>query len=342
MIPVNIITGFLGAGKTTLLREVLSNPDFSDSAVIVNEFGEIGIDHLLLEEVEEGVLLLDNGCVCCTIRSDLQETLRDLYDRSASGEIPGFRRVFVETTGLADPAPILSTVLAEPVIRNHFRTGNVICAVDGLAGKSTISAHEEARKQIAVADRILITKADLATRPDLAELSRWICQMNPFAEIDQSCGSGFRGDWLFAADVAEDSSRYAEVQRWKNKASAMMSGGHGHHTAGSKLTSFVIEFDASTNWTLFAIWLTALLHRHGDRVLRVKGVLNIQESQTPVVVHGVQHVVHPPMHLEAPDGDYPTNLLVFITNGIEEAQIRWSLACFMALKGTQIEYTMAG
>ena len=148
MIPVNIVTGFLGSGKTTLLREILQRPDFSDTAVIVNEFGEIGLDHILLEEVEEGVLLLESGCICCTIRSDLQETIRGLQAKAAKGVISPFRRIVIETTGLADPAPIVSTIAAEPVIRNHFRNANIICTLDAVNGLSTLAQQPEATKQL--------------------------------------------------------------------------------------------------------------------------------------------------------------------------------------------------
>ena len=197
MIPVNVITGFLGSGKTTLLNEVLRSPEFSDAAVIVNEFGEIGLDHILLEEVDEGVLLLENGCVCCTIRSDLQETIRGLQAKVSSGAIEPFSRVFVETTGLADPAPIVSTVLAEPVIRNHFRIGNVVCTIDAVAGLNTLRNQPEALKQVAVADRLLLTKSDLADRRRMAALEAEVRRCNPFAPLRRSEGRAFDASLLF-------------------------------------------------------------------------------------------------------------------------------------------------
>ncbi len=326
MIPVNVVTGFLGSGKTTLLREILARPDFADTAVIVNEFGEVGLDHILLEEVEEGVLLLESGCLCCTIRSDLRETLRGLHERAAAGTIPRFRRVVVETTGLADPAPIVSTIAAEPVIRNHFRTGNIVCAVDAVAGARTLARQPEAVKQIAVADRALVTKCDLAPEAQIVALEAQIGALNPLAGWLRSEGRGFDADFLFGEDVGDAARRAGEVGRWLAAAARAPAHGHPHHP---DTHSFVIRYDRPIDWTAFGVWLTALLHAHGDRILRVKGILNVRDSATPVVIHGVQHVIHPPMHLGRwPDADL-TSRIVFITRGVAEAAIRRSLSVFL-------------
>ncbi len=325
MIPVNVVTGFLGSGKTTVLREILRHADFRDAAVIVNEFGEIGLDHLLLEEVEEGVLLLENGCICCTIRSDLQETIRTLQARAASGVIPPFDRVFIETTGLADPAPILSTVLAEPIIRNHFRVGNILCTVDSVAGINSLENQPEAAKQVAVADRILITKTDLAEAVYVAGLEKKIRSMNPIAEVRRSTGSGFDAIALFGSDAGDEDSRATEIARWLDRSRH----DHGHDTAA--IHAFTLEFDEPIDWTAFGVWLTALLHAHGEAVLRVKGVLNVRESSTPVVIQGVQHIVHAPLHLaEWPDDDR-TSRIVFIVREVDEQAVRDSLSVFLDL-----------
>ncbi|WP_212523521.1 GTP-binding protein [Actibacterium sp. MT2.3-13A] len=327
MIPVNIITGFLGSGKTTLLREILSRPEFSDTAVIVNEFGEVGLDHILLEEVEEGVLLMDSGCLCCTIRSDLKDTLRDLHDRAARGDIPRFRRVVVETTGLADPAPIVSTIAAEPVIRNHYRIGNIICTVEAVAGAQTLAGQPEAVKQASVADRILITKCDLSDAPEIAALEARLHALNPVAAVVRSEGRDFDADFLFAEDLGDAERRAAEVARWLESAARAPAHDHLHD---SDTNSFVIVYPQPIDWTAFGVWLTALLHVHGAHVLRVKGILNVQDSDTPVVIHGVQHVVHPPLHLHRwPDEDR-TSRIIFITRGIGEGAIRHSLTTFLA------------
>ncbi|MFP4327145.1 MAG: CobW family GTP-binding protein [Paracoccaceae bacterium] len=333
MIPVNVVTGFLGSGKTTLLREILERPEFSDTAVIVNEFGEVGLDHLLLEEVEEGVLLLDSGCLCCTIRSDLKETLRDLHDRAAAGAIPRFSRVVVETTGLADPAPIVSTLAAEPVIRNHFRIGNIVCTIEAVAGADSLTHYPEAVKQASVADRILITKCDMAEEDRIAALEARLRRLNPVAGTRRSTGAGFDADFLFAEDLGDAERRAAEVARWLDEA-ARMERDHapqGHdHIHDSHTESFVLRYSEPIDWTAFGVWLTALLHAHGDKVLRVKGLLKLRESDAPVVIHGVQHVVHPPMHLPRwPDDDHASRI-VFITRGIAPETIRQSLHRVMA------------
>ncbi len=326
MTPVHVVTGFLGSGKTTLLREVLARPDFADTAVIVNEFGEVGLDHLLLEEVEEGVLLLESGCICCTIRSDLQETIRNLQDRAAKGDIPPFRRLVVETTGLADPAPIVSTVVAEPVIRNHFRIGNIVCTLDGLAGIATLETQPEARKQVSVADRILITKADLIAPETARQLSEQAAALNRIATIGQSRGRGFDADLLFGEDMGDPERREAEVARWLAQTDS-----HHDHAHSADVVSFVLSYDAPIDWISFGVWLTALLHAHGEKILRVKGLLQVLESDTPVAIHGVQHVVHPPLHLARWPSDERVSRIIFITRGVEEAAVRRSLDTFLAL-----------
>ncbi|MEX3007670.1 GTP-binding protein [Hoeflea sp. TYP-13] len=331
MIPVNVITGFLGSGKTTLLKEILRHPDFSDAAVIVNEFGEVGLDHILLEQVEEGVLLLENGCVCCTIRSDLQQTIRALQDNVAAGQIEPFRRVFIETTGLADPSPIVSTLLAEPVIRNHFRVGNILCTVDAVTGLRALEQQPEAVKQIAVADRILITKSDLADEPATDLLENEVRRLNPFAPTRRTIGSGFEASSLFARDVGTEEGRAREVADWFENTSHSHGHQHDHSNQSGSARAFTIEFANRIDWAAFGIWLTALLHAHGERILRVKGILNVHESQTPVVIHGVQHMVHPPLHLVRWPDESRKSRLVFITRGIEEARIRASLKAFLAL-----------
>ncbi len=341
MIPVNVVTGFLGSGKTTLLKEILQKPEFNDTAVIVNEFGEVGLDHILLEEVEEGILLLESGCICCTIRSDLQETIRSLQAKAAASEIPAFSRLVIETTGLADPAPIVSTIAAEPIIRNHFRIGNIICTLDGIAGMRTLRNHEEGIKQIAVADRILITKTDMAEPALVSQLELEAHGVNPLALIGHSTGSGFDASLLIDEDINDPAMRAAEIGRWfdANQLAQMKNHkhahGHSHHshenTAG--LNSFVVEYENPIDWTAFGIWLTSLLHAHGERILRVKGLLNVAESTTPVILHGVQHVVHAPMHLEKWPGDDRNSRIIFITKGISEAAIKTSLTGFLSLAG---------
>jgi len=330
MIPVNVVTGFLGSGKTTLLREILARPEFSDTAVIVNEFGEIGLDHFLLEEVEEGVLLLQSGCVCCTIRSDLQETIRGLQKKASDGLIPDFRRLVIETTGIADPAPIVSTISSEPVINKHFYIGNIICTVDSLAGISTLSTALEASKQVAVADRILVTKTDMASAETMEPLEGKLIEINPTASLQKSTGSNFDAKHLFldefrnaftgtdeALAMLERSDYSADTPKKEPPVS--------HHT----ITSFGVEFSAPIDWIAFGIWLTATLHVHGEKILRVKGILNVYESKTPVFINGVQHTMHPPIHLDRWPNGNRSSRIVFITQGLQEDLIRKSFYLFL-------------
>lgn len=334
MIPVNIITGFLGSGKTTLLKEILQKSEFNDTAVIVNEFGEVGLDHIILEEVEEGVLLLESGCICCTIRSDIQETIRSLQVKAAAGTIPSFKRLIIETTGLADPAPIVSTIAAEPIIRNHFRIGNIICTLDGIAGATTLNTHEEGTKQLAVADRILITKTDLVTLGKIKSLEKQAQGINPLAQIGHSNGTNFDVSLLFEEDINDPSKRVQEIERWfdSDRLADLKDHHHAHaQQHGLGLKSFVIAFDEPIDWTVFGIWLTSLLHAYGEKILRVKGLLNVEESSTPVILHGVQHIVHAPMHLERWPSEDRRSQIIFITKGISEDAIRTSLTTFLSL-----------
>lgn len=326
MRPVHIVTGFLGSGKTTLLRALLARPDFADTAVIVNEFGEVGLDHLILEEVEEDVVLLSSGCLCCAVREDLQRTLRGLLDGAATGAMPPFARIVVETSGLADPAPIVATLRGDPSLRGRARLGTVLTVVDALAGLATLDAHEEAVRQAQVADRILVAKADLAA-PSPALLDR-LAALNPFAPIVPGRGEGFAPGVLLDADLGDEGRRAAEIGRLA---------AHGDRAVhGAEASSFVLSFDRPIDWIAFGVWLSAVLHVHGDRILRVKGVLDVAESDTPVVLNGVQHVVHPPMHLAAwPDGERRSRV-VFITRGLEAAVLRASLDAFLGRIGVAV------
>ena len=333
LLPVNVITGFLGSGKTTLLNRLLRSPELARTAVLVNEFGEVGLDHLLLEAVDGDTVILQSGCVCCTIRGDLADAIRKLFSRRERGLIPPFDRLAIETTGLADPAPIISTLLAEPVIRHHFRLGNVIATVDAINGPLHLAQNPESVKQAAVADRIVLTKTDLADEAQLRQLKAALKRLNPTAPILDAAADPLAPDDLMAADVYDPARKTAEVQRWLDEEAhraAAAAGYHGHdpnrHDRG--IRAFCLTFERPLDWTLFGIWLSMLLHAHGERVLRVKGILNVLGLATPVVIHGVQHVIHPPAHLEAwPSADRRSRI-VFIVRGLEQRAIERSLAAF--------------
>jgi G3E family GTPase len=333
LIPVNVITGFLGSGKTTLLNRLLRSPQLARTAVLVNEFGEVGLDHLLLERLDADTVILQSGCVCCTIRGDLAEAIRRLFSRRERGLIPRFDRLAIETTGLADPAPIISTLLAESVIRHHFRLGNVIVTVDAINGPLHLAQNPESAKQVAVADRIILTKTDLAADAQIGALKSALRRLNPTAAILEAPDDPLAPDDLMAADVYDPARKTAEVQRWLDEEAhrAAVEGHHHGHDPNRHdrdIHAFCLTFERPLDWTLFGIWLSMLLHVHGERVLRVKGILNVVGLATPVVIHGVQHVIHPPAHLEAwPSADRRSRI-VFIVRGLEQKAIERSLAAF--------------
>jgi G3E family GTPase len=305
--PVALVTGFLGSGKTTLLSRLLAHPDMGETAVIVNELGEVGIDHHLLRRVDERTVLLRNGCVCCSLRGDLADELRDLLGRRERGEIPPFRRVVVETTGLADPAPIVYTLVSEPVVKHHFRLERVIATVDAVHGVRAA----ESVKQVAAADRLVVTKTDLAPPGDL---ERRLRRLNPTADVLEVSFGDVEPDALFG--TSETDLRSAASVGPVETAS---------HADGVHACCLV--FEDQLDWTAFGIWLTMLLQSRGDDVLRVKGLLNVG-GPGPLVLNGVQHVVHPPEHLdEWPDADRRSRI-VFIGRGFTGKDLERSLAAF--------------
>ena len=329
--PVFVVTGFLGSGKTTLLNHMLRHPALKNAAVLVNEFGDVGLDHHLVQKIDENTVLLASGCICCTIRGDLTDAVFDLHRRRAAGEIPAFERLLIETTGLADPAPILFTLMSQPALRHHYRLGTVITTVDAVNGAEQMDRQEEAVKQTAVADRIVLTKTDLAETPVVADLKRRIDAINPSAEMITARFGELDVSALLRADVYDPSTKGADVERWL-AVEAESRHDHGSTQSRSRhdahIHTFSMNFDEPLDWTAFGIWLTMLIHRHGQDVLRIKGLLNVKGAGAPVLINAVQHVVHPPMHLGAwPDADRRSRL-VFIVRDLDRARIEASLAAF--------------
>jgi G3E family GTPase len=303
--PVTLVTGFLGSGKTTLISHLLARPELGDTAVIVNELGEVGIDHHLLRRVDERTVLLDSGCVCCTLRGDLADELRDLDSRRARGEIPAFRRVVVETTGLADPAPIVYTLAAEPVVRHHFELDAIVATVDAVNGL----VEPESVKQAAVADVVVVTKGDVA---DPAGVEERVRSLNPAAEV-------------VAASFGEiDPARL--LDRPHRDPRELELAEHAHE---GDIRPFCLFFDEPLDWTAFGIWLTMLLQARGSDLLRVKGLIDTG-GPGPVLLNGVQHVVHPPEHLDAWPDDDRRSRFVFIGRGVDRAEVERSLLAFNA------------
>jgi G3E family GTPase len=305
--PVHLITGFLGSGKTTLLQRLLADPALADTAVLINEFGEVGLDHHLLGRIDDTMVLLPSGCLCCTIRGELASAIKDLHAKRERGEVPAFRRLVVESSGLADPFPILSTVQADPVLRHHFKLGTVVTTVDAVNG----IGRPESVKQVAVADRLVLTKTDLAPDCDVLEMA--LRRINPDAPL------------LRAAEQAIDAATLFDAAA-RSPLRALPATPDNPHGA---VRAFALTFDGALDWTMFGVWLTMLLNRHGEKVLRVKGILNVAGTESPVAVHGVQHLVHPPQHMAAwPDEDRRSRL-VFIVDGLEQAAIERSLRAFL-------------
>jgi len=335
-IPVNVLTGFLGSGKTSLLNRLLRDPLFHNCAVLINEFGDIGIDHHLVDRIDGDMVLLQSGCICCTIRGDLATAIRDLYERRERGEIPAFVRLVIETTGLADPVPVLSTVMYDRVLQHHFRVGNVVTTVDAVNGASNLGQYPECQKQVAVADRLVLTKLDISDAALLPDLQAQLAQVNPSAPCLELDAVRLDARAILGADVFDVASKTEEVAQWLQSTrqrnylalpSAPRSGADAN--VHRDIVSFALDMPEALDWTVFSLWLSLLLHAHGEKILRVKGLLNVEGADAPVVVHGVQQLVHPPSHLDRwPTEDHGSRL-VFIVHGLEPQHIQASFSRFV-------------
>ncbi len=331
-LPVNILTGFLGSGKTTLLNRMLRNPAFANCAVLINEFGEVGIDHHLVESVEGDVVLLQSGCICCTIRGDLSSAIKKLYAQRERGIIPAFTRLLIETTGLADPTPVLATVMHDPVLQHHFRPGNVITTVDAVHAIGQLERHPESRKQIALADRLVLTKTDLSTTDCVDALTGALSRLNPAAPIVQADSQTLDSDALLGQDVFREIGKIDEVGRWLRAAEQRkyFPVHRGNPNLHGDIQAFVLEPGDSIDWAAFSLWLSLLLHRHGERILRVKGLLHVEGAETPVAIHGVQQLMHPPQHLARWPEGVRRSAVVFIVDGLEPTRVMASWRGFMS------------
>ncbi len=329
-IPVSVVTGFLGAGKTTLLNRLLKDPELTDAAVIVNEFGDVAIDHLLVEQASDGVIELSDGCLCCTVRGELVDTLSDLVDRLQSGRIARLSRVIVETTGLADPVPVLQSIMGHPVLVQAFRLDGVIALVDAVNGAATLDAHVEAVKQIAVADRILIAKRDLLAAGETAEdLVARIRRLNPNAPILDGGAPSAGAASLLACGLYDPVTKTADVRRWLGEANDHDPQGNGHHHHhhhahegghdhahhhhhDDRVRSFSLVHDGPIPYAAIATFLELLQSTQGEKLLRMKGIVELSEDPSrPLVVHGVQKLMHPPARLPAwPDEKRGTRLVL--------------------------------
>jgi G3E family GTPase len=340
--PLTVITGFLGAGKTTLLNRLLQDPALADTLVIINEFGEIGLDHLLIETLESDMILLSSGCLCCTIRGDLISTLEDLLRRYDNDRIAPFKRVVIETTGLADPAPILQTIMFHPYLMLRFRLEGVITLVDAINGEATLDAHEEAVKQAAVADRLVLTKTDLAPNAErIAALRARLAALNPGALILDAARGEANPRSLFDAGLYNISGKVPDVAGWLNAEAfeAPQEHGHNHRTHehhghdvnrhDARIKAFCVRFAPPIEMAALDLFLELMRNAYGANLLRLKGIVGLADDPArPLVIHGVQHIFHSPERLAAwPDEDHTTRM-VFILKDMEPSFVEglWNAA----------------
>jgi G3E family GTPase len=320
-LPVSIITGFLGSGKTTLINRLVKRPEMNRVAVIVNELGEIGVDNDLVETSSEQMMLLNSGCLCCTLRTDLQETLAELFTKRRNGEVIGFERVIVETTGIADPAPVMQTLMTDSLLLDQFRLDCVVTLVDAVNSPGQLDSFPEPVKQVALADRLVVTKSDLAPAGQVAGLERRLREINPRALMTRALNGEVDPAFLVDVGLTNTRSRLEEVERWLgDEEQAEHAGdGHDHHEHGrhdAAITTFTLRFDKPLAWQAFTQTIEVLTALRGPDLLRVKGLVNVESKTGPMVVQGVQHLFHPPIELAAWPGADRGTRLVFITRGI--------------------------
>jgi G3E family GTPase len=318
-LPVTVITGFLGSGKTTLIRRLLGHPGMHRAAVIVNEFGEVGIDHDLVTASSENVTLLANGCLCCAVRTDLQETLRELFAKRRAGAVIDFDRVLVETSGLADPAPVIQTLATDTLLAAQYRLDGVVTLVDAVNGAGQLDREAESVKQAALADRLLVTKTDLASATDAAALRERLHGVNPHAELADVVQGEVDPAFLTGLGLASARAGAAQVGRWLGAGTDSEGGAYLGAVAPKHdraIRTFTLHFDAPFGWPTFSAAMELLTSLRGPDLLRVKGLVNVIGEAGPVVVQAVQHVFHPPVTLAAWPSEDRRTRLVFITRNI--------------------------
>ena len=344
-LPVSVLTGFLGSGKTTVLNHLIQQPALCRTLVLINEFGEIGLDHNLVAHSKDDVVVeMSSGCLCCTIRGDLAKTLREAPARFARGGELWFDRVVIETTGLADPAPILHTLMTDPAVARRYRLDGVIATVDAVNGSDTLDRQTESVKQAAVADRLLLTKTDLAEVDALCSLQERLRVLNPAAPQIIAENGTVDPALLFDAGLYDPKTKSPDVQRWLTAEAYDESHGHGHGAAGhghthqhndvnrhdAHIKALCLTIEQPIRGEALDAWLGALLVFRGADLLRIKGIINVAELEGPMVIHGVQHIFHPPITLKEWPSEDRRSRIVFITRNIEESTLRDTLKLFTA------------
>ncbi|MSQ70564.1 MAG: GTP-binding protein [Betaproteobacteria bacterium] len=330
-LPVSLLTGFLGSGKTTLLNRLLRHPDMARTAVVINEFGDIALDQLFVEKSDGEVTVLANGCLCCDVQGDLEGVIGTLFGKRDRGEIPGFDRMLIETTGLADPAPVMQMLLNQPLIVDNFRLDAVVTTVDALHGARQLREHEEAVKQVALADRLVLTKTDLAPADAARAIKAELARLNPRAPIFVSVDGDIAPASLFGVDHVSPGHDDAVQNSYLH---AMV---HDHLHG---IETFSLVIDSPIEWQAFNRWLTALKIRNADQLLRVKGILNVAGESAPVAIHGVHHVFHPPERLQGWGGGDRRSRIVFITRGLsrEAVEADWRRHCDDVVKREAVNH----
>ncbi|GAA4033250.1 GTP-binding protein [Actimicrobium antarcticum] len=354
-IPLTVLTGFLGSGKTTLLNGLLKTPALADSAVLINEFGEIALDHYLIEAATDSAVVLDNGCICCTVRGALSGALRSLFWQRNDKKVPYFKRVIIETTGLADPAPILHDLLSHPTMLQHYRLAGVIVCVDGLFGAEQLDRHTEAVKQAAVADRILITKTDLATTNQIDALRTRLREINPGADLSRTGEENCDAQAILDAVAYDSLSKTLDVQQWLkaetyrrvqvrrgvglSKKAMLLTEEINRH--GDHIGAFCITFNEPLPWNGLLLALEMLAMVCGEHLLRIKGIIDVEGEDKPRVIHGVQHMFFPSSTLARWPDDWRETKLVFIVRDMDAEFVAQTLDHFIEAAKNKTQQEMA-
>ena len=361
-VPVAILTGFLGAGKSTLLNRILKDEDMRDAAVIINEFGDVGIDHLLVESSGDSIIELSDGCLCCTVRGELVDTLANLMDAMQTGRIRPLKRVVIETTGLADPAPVMQSIMGNPIIATNFDLDGVITVVDAVNGLQTLDNHEEARKQVAVADRLIVSKTGIAGAAPEAQLESRLRALNPRAQILNADSAEAGRVAILVNGLYDPASKITDVGRWlQDELEAdddhhpdhdhdHHHGDHGHHhhhghhhghrhqhahdvtRHDGSIRSFSIVETQPIDPMALEMFIDLLRSAHGEKLLRMKAIVAVSDRpERPVVLHGVQNIFHPPERLPAwPDPEDRRTRMVIITKDLPEDFVKGLFDAFLS------------
>lgn len=332
-IPVTLLTGFLGSGKTTLLSKLLSHSGMKDTAIVINELGEAGLDHILARTVEsqhiaDNTVLLESGCLCCTLSNEMADTLRDLFFRRALGAIPEFQRLVIETTGMADPGPIMANLLNEPVINSTYRLDAVVVTIDSVYGLEQIEKHIEARKQAAVADVLLLTKIDLVAPEQLAILTDKLAVLNPGANVHRIKQGDIDPQAIINVGLFDPATRKAQPQRWLReikKPGLLPRGTLPSQNHADGISSFTVTLPKPLNWDQLEPVLHWLCATFSEELLRMKGIVHAEDQEAPLAIHAVHNTLYPPTLLKGWDEDEPITRIVLIGKDLDEDRIRKAL-----------------